>query len=524
MDNKIHGLRHVLVNDKDSESKPEKRSIFEYVILDLDEFITLDAEGHCTLDEAFEIAKDKFTDIIMKYGLNEAIDIINITHDELKLFNVNKKEDLQELVFDKDVLDNTSILYLNFKKIIMNHWDYQLEEIYYICNYAKNALIHDDTDKKTLEKHYFDSLIEFNDKVSFLDYFNSYVVPEMLIPNRYYLQLCHKYFYLKPDYYIIDDTITRSELQEFLNKSNISLDIGLFRHSVIWAAFGYYFGITHGLTDIESKCFASILNKEFSSFRSEDLKLGVEDNFKLDLIEKIISQVGLGEHTPEEETKIIFFSLFDLFKNRIRDFEYKNKRLEFRVSQNQYDKFMALEGKSKADKLDNLMRSDEVVDGSKLPNINFNEKNINDWADKENKKFIDEIIEDVTETLKQTNYSEIVYKQLHGVSKKIIEINYEEGYLSPNMKMINEELASMTPEDWEFEERMEKQMEEQERMMKELEEEFANKTPEDWEFEERMEKQMEEQEHMMKELEEMARLDAEIEKLKQEKKKRLENK
>ena len=150
----------------------------------------------------------------------------------------------------------------------MNHWDYQLEEIYYICNYAKNALIHDDTDKKTLEKHYFDSLIEFNDKVSFLDYFNSYVVPEMLIPNRYYLQLCHKYFYLKPDYYIIDDTITRSELQEFLNKSNISLDIGLFRHSVIWAAFGYYFGITHGLTDIESKCFASILNKEFSSFRS----------------------------------------------------------------------------------------------------------------------------------------------------------------------------------------------------------------------------------------------------------------
>ena len=67
-------------------------------------------------------------------------------------------------------------------------------------------------------------------------------------------------------------------------------------------------------------------------------------------------------------------------------------------------------------------------------------------------------------------------------------------------------------------------MEEQERMMKELEEEFANKTPEDWEFEERMEKQMEEQEHMMKELEEMARLDAEIEKLKQEKKKRLENK
>ena len=87
MVNKIYGLRHVLIKDKNPKIEPQKKSIFEYVILENDEFITMDADGHCTLEEAFEIAKNRFTKIIMKYGLKEAIDVIDLSDDELKLFN-----------------------------------------------------------------------------------------------------------------------------------------------------------------------------------------------------------------------------------------------------------------------------------------------------------------------------------------------------------------------------------------------------------------------------------------------------
>ena len=541
MVNKIHALRHVLVKDEDSKNEPEKRSIFQYIILESDRNIIMDAEGHCTLDEAYEIAKDRFTTIIMKYGLKEAINVINLSNDELKTFNVNNKDEIYDLVFDKNILDDNSSLYKNLKKILMDHWDDQLEPIYYVCDYAKSALIHDDKDKKTLKNHYFDLLTEFNNHVSFLEYFNNNVVPEMLIPNGFNIQMCNGYSELYPDYYIIDDTITRKELQEFLNKYNVPLDIEIFRQSVIWAAFGYYFGIKNGLTDTESKGFASMLNKEFSSFRTKDLNFGVEDNFKGELIEKIIYQIGFGKYTQEERTKIKFYSLFDLFKNRIRDFEYKNMRLEFRVSQRQYDKFMALEGKSKADKLDNLMNNGELIKDSKISDINFNNGGINRWLKQENQKFWDDF------KLNDSNFSELTYEYLHGESKEIIELDYEEGYLSPDMKMINEELASMTPEDWELEMKMMDQYD----MEMEMMEEFENMTPEDMENEMRImelsikeqeeqeetmkmaeemikldaeiEKQKKEQEETMKMAEEMARLDAEIEKLKQEKKRREEN-
>lgn len=495
MVNKIYGLRHVLIKDNNPKIEPQKKSIFEYVILENDEFITMDTDGHCTLEEAFEIAKNRFTKIIMKYGLKEAIDVINLSDDELKLFNASNSEDIQELVFDKNVLDENSELYSNFKTVLMNHWNDQLEEIYYVSNHAKNALIHDDSDKKTLTSHYFDSLNEFNKHISFLEYFNNIVVPEMLIPNGFNLQMCNEYSYLNPDYYIIDDTITRDELQECLNKSNVPLDIKVFRQSVIWAAFGYYFGITHGLNDMESKTFASMLNKDLSSFRSKDLVFGIEENFKIDLIEKIISQVAVGRYNLEERTKIKFYSLFDLFKNKIRDFEYKNKRLEFRVSQRQYDKFMALDGKSKADKLDNLMNNGEVIEDSKLPDINFNEGGLNRWLKEQDNKFWDEL------KANESNYVELSYEQLHGEQKEIIEVNYEEGYLSPNMKMINEELASMTPEELKVELEFIEQYDAQREMM----EEYENMTPEDWETELRWMKQVQEEEESKKMAEEEAK-------------------
>ena len=64
-------------------------------------------------------------------------------------------------------------------------------------------------------------------------------------------------------------------------------------------------------------------------------------------IAEIQNLLELPETSADYEKLLELTEKFDLFKNKIRDFEYKNKRLEFRVSQRQYDKFMALDGKSK---------------------------------------------------------------------------------------------------------------------------------------------------------------------------------
>ena len=50
-----------------------------------------------------------------------------------------------------------------------------------------------------------------------------------------------------------------------------------------------------------------------------------------------------------------FMQVFDLYKNDIEKYELKNRRIEVRVSERQYQKFLDLPGETKSDKFRNLL-------------------------------------------------------------------------------------------------------------------------------------------------------------------------
>jgi hypothetical protein len=57
----------------------------------------------------------------------------------------------------------------------------------------------------------------------------------------------------------------------------------------------------------------------------------------------------------DEKIERIFYELFDIYMNQIKDYEYKNKSLNFRLTSRQYDEFMSLPGNSNTEKLENLI-------------------------------------------------------------------------------------------------------------------------------------------------------------------------
>lgn len=51
----------------------------------------------------------------------------------------------------------------------------------------------------------------------------------------------------------------------------------------------------------------------------------------------------------------LFKTIFSLYRDDISSYELKNRKLTFRVTEKQYQKFMELEGKNKTEKFINLL-------------------------------------------------------------------------------------------------------------------------------------------------------------------------
>lgn len=53
--------------------------------------------------------------------------------------------------------------------------------------------------------------------------------------------------------------------------------------------------------------------------------------------------------------KLLFRQVFDLYKNNLEKYELKNRRIEVRVSEREYQKFIGLPGDSKSEKFRKLL-------------------------------------------------------------------------------------------------------------------------------------------------------------------------
>ena len=158
------------------------------------------------------------------------------------------------------------------------------------------------------------------------------------------------------EYNIIED-ISVEELEEFLTENHIYLD--LMGAAERWAAFSNYYGRKHGLNPFESASFSSIISTFMAGM---GVSAGTDAYFNEEAIEnKVIDLYNQLPETADEisRKRMLFRQVFDLYKNDIEKYELKNRRIEVRVSEREYQKFLDLPGETKSDKFRNLLKGDD---------------------------------------------------------------------------------------------------------------------------------------------------------------------
>lgn len=153
------------------------------------------------------------------------------------------------------------------------------------------------------------------------------------------------------EYKIIED-VSVEELEKFLTENHIYLNLDGCAER--WAAFSNYYGRKHGLNPFESASFSSIISTFMAGM---GVSAGTDAYFNEEAIEnKVIDLYNQLLETDEISRKRMLFSqVFDLYKNNIEKYELKNRRIEVRVTERQYQKFLDLPGETKSDKFRTLL-------------------------------------------------------------------------------------------------------------------------------------------------------------------------
>lgn len=163
-------------------------------------------------------------------------------------------------------------------------------------------------------------------------------------------------FWEKEDEYKIIEDVSVSELEKFLTENHIYLNLDSCAER--WAAFSNYYGRKHGLNPFESASFSSIISTFMAGM---GVSAGTDVYFNEEAIEnKVIDLYNQLPETDEISRKrMLFRQVFDLYKNDIEKYELKNRRIEVRVSEREYQKFLDLPGETKSDKFRNLLKGDD---------------------------------------------------------------------------------------------------------------------------------------------------------------------
>lgn len=329
----------------------QKRTKFLFIVDENIYYDEMDVHGYLEKETALKMVKEMITEELIHLLLKETMLKINPPDEECRF----KGHDIRNRIFDEEVLDSSSSLFKKFKTVILDNWMDDLAMDYFTYTPLKELQIHDYNDKKTVYNHYFESLNEFLEEVSFLEYVEKRVNLEIITDPVPYIEIDRLY-----DYYILDDSINLEGLEYVLNNiSDNKIKINPPDNMSMWRAWGYYFAITHNMSDIEAESFSYLLSRLVTF--STDKVIRKNEYFKESVIESKIEdmdlQLWIQGFTIETRIKLIFNNLYEIYKNELDDYSYKNYRLNFRVSKKQFNDYMEIQGETKSEKLDALLDS-----------------------------------------------------------------------------------------------------------------------------------------------------------------------
>ena len=156
------------------------------------------------------------------------------------------------------------------------------------------------------------------------------------------------------NYKIIDDTVSEKELQEFLRKNYICLDI--VDNSTAWAAFAQYYGRKNGFNPIHSASFAYIVSMFLGGM---GINAGTGAYIKEETVEEDLLNTynEINKQDTAEEMKVLkmFDAIVDLYTNRIHLFEYCSEWITFKATPTERELFRKIPGKTAREKFHHLM-------------------------------------------------------------------------------------------------------------------------------------------------------------------------
>ena len=156
------------------------------------------------------------------------------------------------------------------------------------------------------------------------------------------------------NYKIIDDTVSEKELQEFLRKNYICLDI--VDNSTAWAAFAQYYGRKNGFNPIHSASFAYMVSMFLGGM---GISAGTGAYIKEETVEKELLNTynEITKQNATEEMKVLkmFDAIVNLYSNRIHLFEYCSEWISFKLTPTERELFRKIPGKTAREKFHHLM-------------------------------------------------------------------------------------------------------------------------------------------------------------------------
>lgn len=131
-----------------------------------------------------------------------------------------------------------------------------------------------------------------------------------------------------------------------------------------WKQFSYEYGIDNGLNENESKSFADMI----SYFIGNGPAIPLENKyFKIQKIQfDILAALpDIKElENEKDQVKTLFDFIFIMYNEKIYQYTKKSEKISFRLTKKQYDDFMSVPGKDKADKLETLLEAYYHIDES----------------------------------------------------------------------------------------------------------------------------------------------------------------
>ena len=163
-----------------------------------------------------------------------------------------------------------------------------------------------------------------------------------------------KFWKKEYNYKIIDNTVSEKELQEFLRKNYIHMDI--VDDSTAWAAFAQYYGRKNGFNPIHTASFAYMVSMFLGGI---GINAGTDAYIKEETVENELLNTynEINKQDITEETKVLrmFDAIVDLYVNRIHLFEYCSEWITFKATPTERELFRKLPGKTAREKFHHLM-------------------------------------------------------------------------------------------------------------------------------------------------------------------------